>query len=277
MESVDTVASYGIFLSRLRLAQGDLPGAGAALDQAEAFVRRHHFVFRMPDVAAAQVPVLLRQGHLAAAAQLAETHNLPISLARVYLAQGDPATALAVLLPVRQQAEAQGWADERLMVMVLEAIAHHAHSEADTAVHLLSEALALAKPGGFIRLFIDEGVPMAGLLYDALAHGVEPAYIRQLLAAFPVGEPAQTTASPVSSPESEWVEPLSAREREVLHLIAVGLTNQDIAARLYLSLHTVKVHARNMEGSCAHQGKFYGRKISEKTVIGGDRFVGIYQ
>jgi len=89
-------------------------------------------------------------------------------------------------------------------------------------------------------------VPMASLLYDALAHGIEPAFIRRLLAAFPVGEPAQTTASPVSSPESEWLEPLSAREREVLQLIAEGLTNQDIAARLYLSLHTVKVHARNI-------------------------------
>jgi len=109
-----------------------------------------------------------------------------------------------------------------------------------------SEALALAAPGGFIRLFVDEGVPMARLLYEALAHGIEPAYIRRLLAAFPVSEPAQTTASPVSSPESEWVEPLSAREREVLQLIAEGLTNQDVAARLYLSLHTVKVHARNI-------------------------------
>ena len=147
---------------------------------------------------------------------------------------------------MRQQAEAKGWADERLTVMVLQAIAHHAQSETDTAVHLLGEALALAEPGGFIRLFVDEGVPMARLLYEALAHGVEPAYIRRLLAAFPVGEPAQTTASPLSGPESEWVEPLSAREREVLQLIAEGLTNQDVAARLYLSLHTVKVHARNI-------------------------------
>jgi LuxR family maltose regulon positive regulatory protein len=87
---------------------------------------------------------------------------------------------------------------------------------------------------------------MAHLLYDALAHGVEPASIRRLLAAFPVGEPAQTTASPVSSRESEWVEPLSAREREVLQRIAEGLTNQEVASKLYLSLHTVKAHARNI-------------------------------
>ena len=87
---VDTFAAYGVFLARLKLAQGDVSGAAAVLDEAEAFVRQHHFVFRMPDVAAAQVLVLLHQGHLAAAAHLAQTHDLPLSQARVHLAQGDP-------------------------------------------------------------------------------------------------------------------------------------------------------------------------------------------
>ena len=100
---------------------------------------------------------LLRQGNLAAAAHLAQTHELPISQARVHLAQGDPSAALAVLEPLRQQMEAKGWQDERLKVMVLQAVALHAHGEKDKAVQLLGEALALAEPGGFIRLFVDEG------------------------------------------------------------------------------------------------------------------------
>src|SRR5436309_11143919 len=125
MESVDTFASYEVLLARLKLAQGDVSGAAAVLDEAEAFVRRHSFVFRMPDVTAAQVLILLHQGHLAAAAHLAQTHDLPLSQARVHLAQGDPSTALARLLPLRQQAEAKGWQDERLKVMVLQAIALH--------------------------------------------------------------------------------------------------------------------------------------------------------
>jgi LuxR family maltose regulon positive regulatory protein len=251
MESTDTFASYAVFLARLRLAQADLPSAIAVLDDAEAFVRRHHFMFRMPDIAAAQVLVLLRQGDLAAAAHLAQTHELPICQARILLAQGDAAAALALLHPVRQQAEARARTDERLTVMVLEAVAHSMHGEADEAMHVLGHALALAKPGGFIRLFVDEGVPMARLLYKALARGAEPAYIRRLLAAFPVAEPEQAPSAPVSSPDSEWVEPLSAREREVLQLIAEGLSNQEIAARLYLSLHTVKVHARNIYAKLA--------------------------
>ena len=85
--------------------------------------------FGCPRLLAAQVLTLLRQGNLAAAAHLAQTHDLPLSQARVHLAQGDPAAALAVLEPLRQQAEAKGWADERLKVMVLQAVALHAHGE----------------------------------------------------------------------------------------------------------------------------------------------------
>ena len=246
MESVDTFAACGVFFARLKLAQGDVASATTVLDEAVAFVRQHNFLFRMPDVAAAQVLTLLSQGNLAAATRVAEKYELPLSQARVHLAQGDPATALTLLERLRQKMEAKGWQDEQLKVLVLQAVAHYAHSEKDQAVQLLGEALSLAEPGGFIRIFVDEGPPMARLLYEAISRGVEPAYIRRLLEGFPVVESQQTISSPVRGPESEWVEPLSAREREVLQLIAQGLSNQEVAARLYLSPHTVKVHARNI-------------------------------
>jgi len=111
--------------------------------------RQQHFMLRLPEIAAAQVLVLLHQGNLAAAAHLAQMHELPLSQARVYLAQGDPSAALAVLEPWRQQGEARDWRDERLQVMVLQAVALQAHGEQDQAVQLLFDALTLAEPGRF--------------------------------------------------------------------------------------------------------------------------------
>ena len=130
-------SSYAVFLARLRLAQGDVPGAVAILDEAEAFVRQHNFVFRMPDVAAAQVLTLLRQGHLAAAAQLAQTHELPLSQARVHLAAGDAVRGAGGAGTLATAGGGQGWADERLKVMVLQAVALQAHGDQDEAVQLL--------------------------------------------------------------------------------------------------------------------------------------------
>jgi hypothetical protein len=92
-------------------------------------VRQHNFVHRIPEIAAAQVLTLLRQGNLAEAAYLAETHKLPLSQARVHLAQGDPSAALTILEPLRQQMEAKSWQDELLKVMVLEARSLQANGE----------------------------------------------------------------------------------------------------------------------------------------------------
>ncbi|NCF67084.1 MAG: tetratricopeptide repeat protein [Chloroflexi bacterium] len=150
IEGVDTPATCRVLLARLQLAHGDVAGAADLLAEADRFVQRHNFVHLIPDVTAVQVLVLLQQGNLAAAADLAEKHDLPISLARVHLAQGDTALALAVLESLRQQAEAKGWQDEQLKTLVLLAVAYHAHGEKEKALLLLGEALALAKPGGFI-------------------------------------------------------------------------------------------------------------------------------
>jgi LuxR family transcriptional regulator, maltose regulon positive regulatory protein len=178
IENADRFVACEVFLARLKLAQGDVDVAADVLDAAGQSVRQHNFVHRMPDVAGAQVLTLLHQGNLAAAAQLAQSHQLPISQARVHLAKGDPLTALAVLEPLCRQAEAKGWADERLQVMVLQALAHHAHGENNRALQVLGDALALAEPGGFIRIFVDEGIPMARLLSEAAAHGIMPDHIR---------------------------------------------------------------------------------------------------
>jgi LuxR family transcriptional regulator, maltose regulon positive regulatory protein len=239
--AIDRFVVCEVFLARLKLAQGDADGAVALLAQVGQLARQKNYVHRIPEVAAAQVVALLRQGDLAAAAHLAQAHKLPICQARVLLAQGDPAGALAMLEPLRQEAEAKGWQDERLKALVLQAVAHHARGEKELAVSLLGEALALAEPGGYIRVFVDEGLPIKRLLQEVASRGMAPEYTRRVLAGFSRGG-AKRAAHPA------LVEPLSERELQVLGYIADGYKDQEIADRLFLSLYTVKVHARNIYG-----------------------------
>lgn len=243
MEGVSTTASHGIFLARLRFAQGDIAGAAAVLDETEEFVRRHNFMFMMPDVAVVKVLILLHHGDLTAAAELAQMHNLPLSQARVHVAQGNPSAALPLLESKRQQMEAKGWKDEQLKTMVLQAAVHHSNGEKDKALQVLRGALARAEPGGFIRVFVDEGLSIAQLVSEAAFQGTKPDYIGKLLAAFEEKNQKSQDGSD-SSPVQSLIDPLSLRELEVLRLLAQGLSNREISQRLFLALSTVKGHNR---------------------------------
>ena len=252
-KSIDRFVICEMYLARLKLARGDVAGAAAMLAETEQSVRQNNFVHRMPEVAAAKVKVLLRQGNLTAAADLAGKYELPLIWARVLLAQGDPSAALAVLRPLRQQMEAKGLADERFKAMILQAVALRANGEKDKAVQLLGEALALAEPGGFIRIFVDEGEPMRLLILDfRLWIEKQPrgqdhellGYVDKLLAAFE--QPAAMPQSQIANHKSQMLEPLSQRELEILKLITQGLSNREIGERLFLALDTVKGHNRRI-------------------------------
>lgn len=244
---IDRFIVSELFLARVKLAQADVEGAAAMVDQIEQAARQQNFTLRLPEIASVQALVLLRQGRLSAAAQLTRQYELPLSQARVLIAQDDPSAALALLAPWRQQMAARGWADEQLKTMVLESIALHAHGAKEQARQLFCTALAQAEPGGFIRLFVDEGEPMRLLLLDFRpwlekhAHArVQPrcAYVDKLLTA--------CAQAKINHQPSALVEPLTQRELEVLQLIAQGLSNPAIGERLFLALDTVKGHNRRI-------------------------------
>jgi len=243
MENNDRIVACEIFLARLKLARGDAAGAATVLGKASQFVRQHNFMQRVPEVVSAQVRTLLQQGNLTAAAHLVQANALPMIQARVHLAHGETSAALAVLKPLRQQVEAKGWQDERLKVMALQAVVLNAHGEKDKAVQVLGDALSLAEPGGFIRIFVDEGLPMAQLLSEAAAHGMKPDYLGKLLAIFEAEQQGSAGKSQ-PAPAQPLIDPLSPRELEVLQLIAQGLSNHEISERLFLALSTVKGHNR---------------------------------
>ncbi|MFL7870518.1 MAG: LuxR C-terminal-related transcriptional regulator [Anaerolineales bacterium] len=245
LENVDTPAACELLFTRLNLARGDVESADEKVANAESFVEQKNFTHLMPDVAALKTLVLLQQGDFAQAADLAEKHKLPISQARVYLSQGDTSSALTVLKSYRQQVEAKARCDELLRAMILQTVALHAHGEGEQAIQVLEEALALAEPGGFIRIFLDEGSPMAVLLSKISIQGIMPNYVSKLLEAFEAEEKGGESKA-FRPPAQTLIEPLSGRELEVLQLIAQGLSNREIGERLFLALNTVKGHNRRI-------------------------------
>jgi len=240
---IDRFIVSEVFLARLKLARGDVDDAASMLAQTEQTALQKDFTLRLPEIAFVRVLVLLLQDDLVGAASLVEQYDIPLSRARVRLAQGDPSAALAILETFCQQMEAQNWQDERLKAMVLQTVAYHANRETNLALQVLGEALALAEPGGFVRIFVDEGSTMQDLLKLVKDEDGRPkAYINKLLAAFETEIKDDQTATGSAS----LIEPLSQRELEVLCLIAQGLSNRQIGEQLFLALDTVKGHNRRI-------------------------------
>jgi LuxR family transcriptional regulator, maltose regulon positive regulatory protein len=183
-----------------------------------------------------------------------------ISLVRVWLQQGrlqDAEQLLARLLPLAEQAGRMGRVIE---ILELQVMVHLAQRREADALVALERALILAEPEGYIRTFVDEGESMRDVIRNwkvATARHKNPSelqmrllgYTDKLLAAFSSLDhqltPAQEPANPLVY-QPALVDPLSAREREVLHLIAEGLSNDAIAQKLFLSISTVKVHLKHI-------------------------------
>jgi LuxR family maltose regulon positive regulatory protein len=169
-----------------------------------------------------------------------------ITLVRLSLAQRQPEKALEMLAFLHAQIEKRGQLRRVIEIMALKALALQQKGEFDRSLQAIGEAIAFAEPEGYQGAFIDGGAPMARLLYQAVAQGISPAYAGKLLAA--LSNDTQAPAPPQNPRTGDLIEPLSEREMEVLQLIAEGLSNGEIAARLYISLSTVKGHTANIFG-----------------------------
>ncbi len=250
LPSVDVEAVCQVYLARMKLMQGDLAQATAFLDEAERSSREKNLEHPLLNIAAVRVLLFLRQGQISAAERVIEGLELPLSRASVLLAQGNSADALGLVEPLRRQMAEKGWQDEWLKALVLEVVVREANGDEETAVQLLSEALVAAEPGGFVRIFVDEGPEMAKILTKAAVQGIRPNYIDKLLAAFEAEtRPSRLTRPPTPTTLLQpLMELLSPRELEVLELIAVGLSNREIGERLFLALDTIKGHNRKIFG-----------------------------
>ena len=273
---MDQVVGYAA-LARVHQARQDLDGARQAIHNAEQLsLKMRGYVLTRRWVEDCQVRLWSAQGAtLEIAAWMQET-DLRVDdqvgfgrelehviLARALVAVGREqsgetylADALRLLARLLELAQTSGWMGKAIEIMVLQALAHQGRGEIGEALTVLGRALSIAEPEGYVRTFVDEGVPMAELLSEAAERGIAPDYARGLLAAY--GETTiddaqlavtkPTPSSSVRRPPSGLIEPLSERELEVLRLISQGCSNPEIARRLFLALNTVKVHTRNIYG-----------------------------
>jgi DNA-binding NarL/FixJ family response regulator len=142
-------------------------------------------------------------------------------------------------------AQVSGRTAHVIKARVLQAVAFQVQGNESRAFSALEDALSLAAPEGYVRTFVDEGEPMAHVLHQALAQDIAPGntagYLASLLA------DSEATA-PETLPAQALVEPLTEREREVLRLIASGLSNREIAGELVVAVSTVKAHINHLHG-----------------------------
>jgi LuxR family maltose regulon positive regulatory protein len=251
-----------LYLVRVLFSSGDIPGVEDVIHSMENTARESVlYLLALHQLSAWQARSWLVKGKLEIAsrwagereldpdAELTYLHEMEnITYARILIAQKQFDEAIGLLQRLLEATEIGGRISRMIEILTLQALVYQAKGEPSQAISTLEQAINLAGPEGFIRTFVDEGLPMARLLYEALDREIAPDYVRRLLAAFPVTKPKGTASIKSQVDQSELIEPLSEREIEVLQLIAKGLTNRVIATRLVLSVHTVKTHSRNIYG-----------------------------
>jgi LuxR family maltose regulon positive regulatory protein len=277
----DVIVRGYLTLARVQQARGD---GAAAIATLETFVRlareRQLFPLLIEPAAALQARIRLQQGDLGAALRWAEGSCLSpgdaisfpreaahLTLARLRIAAGQTEDIAPLLDRLLADAEANARMHSAIEILILQALAYDAFGDRHRALTALDRALVLAAPEGYIRVFIDEGAPLAALLAQSVERKAQNdsirAYAEHLLSAFPaeqrVGAPDARGSPPVlrSVPErsNALVEPLTERELELLRLTATGRSNKQIAVALIVSVGTVKKHLNNIFGKLGVQSR----------------------
>ena len=261
-------------LARIRMVQGDMEAAHQAIETICQIARKSETT-ELDDLIAdlQQAIFFIRQGDIAAAMHWAQKRGVvlgvspelcpgldesqdyisshlrkyqQIVLTRLFIRQGQAAEALDLLEALLAQSQELGRIDLTIEIQILRALAFQIRGDTTQAMDALAQALSLAEPGGYIRIFLDEGEAMIHLLRQAASQGLAPSYVAKLLATS--GEPATTERDIKPSHSYLLIEPLSERELQVLRLLAAGMSNREIADELVVAVSTIHSHCKSIYG-----------------------------
>ena len=282
----DSLVIGYVSLARVELSEGDQKLASEIFRKAEQLVHQTDvdpWAVSLTDDC--RIRLWLGKGNLVAATQWVQESGLKendkldflrdlehINLARVLLAQGykhpqgDELTAsLSLLSRLLEKASDAKWVGKMISILILRALAFQVRHQEDKALSALKRALHLARPGGYVSTFVDEGTAMEIMLLQAVHRDIHSEYARQLLTALthrkvaqsPSLEQAASSVHPslrvVDQPfvgknqvDQPLVDPLTDRELQVLKLMDSRLSQQEIAQELYVAVSTVRTHIRNI-------------------------------
>lgn len=166
--------------------------------------------------------------------------------ARILYSQNRQPEALTNLEKLLREMEQQERSDLIIEIQILRAMVLQQQGKLADALDALNSALSLARPGGYVRIFLDEGEAMIQLLYEASARGIQSEYVGQLLAVISRDKLDLESTSHILPMSAELAEPLSERELQVLRLLASPLTSTEIAGELFISVNTARFHIKNI-------------------------------
>jgi LuxR family transcriptional regulator, maltose regulon positive regulatory protein len=256
---------WRVAMARIRQAQGDLDGALELLLEAERLYVGDFFPNVRP-VLALKSRVWVAQGRLDEALGWAREQNLSpqdkldyllefehITLARILLADRSALDAMQLLERLLKAAQDGGRMGSVIEILVLQGLAHHAQGDTSAALPALEQALTLAEPEGYVRIFLDEGSIMQQLLLKATKQKIMPNHTGKLLAEFRAEQQRNAGESPLpdsrrqpSAGSQPLLETLSQRELQVLRLFNTDLSGPEIALKLEIALSTVRTHTKSI-------------------------------
>jgi LuxR family transcriptional regulator, maltose regulon positive regulatory protein len=256
-----------VTLGWIRQAMGDRDGALEAMNEACQMHQGTEVVTLHHPAPAERARLLLAQGRAGEAERWTQERGLTgedeisyagerdyLVLAGVLLARPDPDRALRLLKRLDALAESQDRKESLIQIRAVRSLALQSAEDHRGAVAMLADALSLARPEGYIRVFADEGPPMAALLRSlvgarrrgsgASVAGATREHLIRVVQAF--GSAGQSEKA--ASASTALIEPLTSRELEILRFIAAGRRNREIAQELVVTLDTVKKHVSSILG-----------------------------